>query len=385
MIERLIKNNSVIQWLYRVLFSAFFGFIGLFCRTNKRQIIFSSMSGDEYGGSPKILFEKIYELYGDSFRYIWAFKKPNNYDDSRIKTVKINSFKYFLSALKSGIWITDVNIERGLRFKKKSTFYINTWHGTGPKGFLKKRKDYNMDNVDLFCSDGEYLTNEFVTFYHVNPKSIVYSGRPREDELFIHKTKEQLSSLRRSLGFRDEDYIILYMPTFRESYKIKKEKPVTIPFDAEVICSSLTKKTRIIYHGHHFASSENGLVFSDVFLDFSHHKNVNDLYLISDLLITDYSSSMFDYLILNKPVLCYAPDLEDYSKMRPMLFDLQKEMPKGVQFSVQELTRTIEELMVDPCLCDFKTFFCKFINRPPNATDIIIESMIKKGVLPSKE
>ena len=138
----------------------------------------------------------------------------NTFDVLKQK-VKIDSLLYFKTALSAKIWITNVNIERGLHFKKKSQIYLNTWHGTGPKASgnaVKGRNDYDFSYVDIICVDGQHTRNQMINDYNAREENLLFSGRPREDELYTFN-EETTKKIRNSLRFSEERRKSFYMPT----------------------------------------------------------------------------------------------------------------------------------------------------------------------------
>ena len=128
-VEYLIKHSPLIQVLYRKGMSFAFQTLGLFVRRDEKLILLSASGGRKYGDSPRILFEAMKnDPRFAGYKYVWAFENPEKFDVDGCEKVQMDSPAYFLTALKSKVWITSVNIERGLRFKKKGTIYINTWH-----------------------------------------------------------------------------------------------------------------------------------------------------------------------------------------------------------------------------------------------------------------
>ena len=180
----LIKHNMLIQRIYRICMSFVFRVIGCFTGNDSKLVLLSAMSGDQFDGSPKVLFEKMRKdpLFRN-YRYVWAFSDPDSFCVEGAQQVKMDSLSYFVTALRAKIWITDVNIERGLRFKKKHTIYLNTWHGTGPKKIgiaVKGRKDYDFSHVDIICVDGQYFANEMLYWFNARQESLLWCGRPRD-------------------------------------------------------------------------------------------------------------------------------------------------------------------------------------------------------------
>lgn len=374
-LERLIKNNILMQKIYIFFGTIFFRFIGLFVRVKKNVILFSSMSGKNYEySSPYYIYLKIFEKYGNEYEYIWAFSKSQKANKYQGKRVKIDTFKYFLTVLKAGIWITDVNIERGLRLKRKKQYYVNTWHGSVIKSYPKKRKDYNLNNVDIFCSDGSYYDAFFFKYYRVNKKALLHCGRPREDNIF--DCEENRDKLRQELGIKNDEFVLLYMPTWRES-------GVTPYFDVNYVLEHTTN-VKLIFHAHNL--DESNFKFSNQILNLSGEKNLNKLYAISDLMISDYSSCIYDFLLLHKPVILFTKDYDDYCSNRGLEIDFKKEFPNSIVTNERDLVNLISQLKSNKQEEQFLSFLNKIVqfqDRKIKATDAIINKMIEDGVLTS--
>jgi CDP-glycerol glycerophosphotransferase len=371
----IIKHYAWIQFLYSRLMSAVFRFWGLFLKTDDKLVLFSSMSGDLYTGSPKILFEKMKEdTRFNGYRYVWAFRKIGEFETPGAKQVRIESVNYFKIALKSKVWITDVNIERGLHFKKKNTVYLNTWHGTGPKkggNAVNGRKDYDFSNVDLFCCDGKYTHDVFIKWFNAKEESMLWCGRPREDRL-LEYTENDRVIIRAKLNVPHNKKMILYMPTWREYSNenldyIKWEK-------------TLGKDYSLYVRLHHFAmdNADRNLCDNTFLKDVTLYPDVNELYLAADILISDYSSAFFDYGLLGKPMICYAYDYEQYKNTYGLFMDLESEFPSGV---IRDEDNVIEKIihMDYEDECKKSAQYCyKYVTHPENATNRCLDEIYKK-------
>ena len=158
-IDYVLKHNITVQLIYKKVMSVIFRFIGLFVRTDDKLILFSG-HGRKYNDSPRSIYEYMIsrDEYKD-FKYVWALEEPDKVEIPKGIKIKADTMKYFITALKSKYWITCVNIERGLHFKKKNTIFLNTWHGTPLKligNAVSGRKDFDFSNTDIFCYAGEY-------------------------------------------------------------------------------------------------------------------------------------------------------------------------------------------------------------------------------------
>ena len=115
-------------------------------------------------------------------------------------------------------------------------------------------------------------------------------------------------------------------------------------------------------------------------LDVTQYPNVEELYLASDILITDYSSSMFDYGVLRKPIILYLPDYEKYSETRGMYFNIQNKPPGSLAYNEEELINCLNNEEFDSPnskvrLGQFHEEFCSFDHG--NATENIINEIFK--------
>ena len=335
-----IKHYPWVQRLYRVVMGFLFQVWGMFTGFDDHLILFSAMSGDQYAGSPRVLFEAMKKdpRFSD-YHYVWAFTHPEKQTVEGASVVKMDSPQYFKTALRAKIWITDVNIERGLNFKKKKTVYLNTWHGTGPKkggNAVAGRKDYDFSRVDIFCCDGQYTHDVFIKWFNATDKSMLWCGRPREDEL-IDFTDDDRKCIRKKLGIPEHMKAILYMPTWREG-QIQA-------LDCNLWERTLKENYCCLVRAHHF-TKDNLIAKGDTsfWKDVSDYSDVNELYLAADILISDYSSAFFDYGLLSKPMICFAPDYDSYKSDYGLFIDLEKEFPNGVLRKEEDVLNLIQNM-----------------------------------------
>lgn len=342
-IEYLLKHNRLLQKAYIIIFSCFFRFLGLFIKTNPKQILFQSLKGKNYGDSPYALFEAMKkDTFFAGYTYVWAFDDPRQYEVDGAKKVKLNSLQYFLTALKSGVWVANVNIERGLQFKKKEIVYLNTWHGCAP---LKKdgnaqkgRSDYDFGNIDIICAGSDWQKSFFMDSMNAREDSIVYCGMPRNDKLYSVDS-DTVCELKKKYGIPLEKTVILYAPTWREGDKGE------IPFHSDIWKERLGKDYVILFRAHHLTCKAMDISFDEFIRDYSGQYDVNELMMMSDILITDYSSILADFSILERPILLYAYDYEEYLKTRGLYKRLEELIPGNVfedESALIEKIRTLD-------------------------------------------
>ncbi len=310
-VEKILKHNKTLQSLYVFVFSIFFKFIGLFVRPKKNLILFQSLIGKNFGESPKILFDLIKsDPFFNGYTTIWAFQEPEKFVINCSKVIKLNSFKYFYYALKSGIWISNAGIERGLRFKHKKTIHINTDHGFAFKkigNHQPNRRDYNFKTVDLFCCCSEFDRLNKISGYKINPENAVITGYPINDCLYKVDDSE-IAELRKRFNVPIGKKVLLYAPTWRDQTAVKE-------LDIDKWQNALCDNYVLFIRGHHL-SREEKVSQSDFVRDGNKDISVEEICKISDILITDYSAIAFNYSILHRPIIGYTYDFDEYAKTR---------------------------------------------------------------------
>ena len=332
-IEHLIKHNRVIQKLYVFFASAFFRFIGLFIRV-KEDIVLMNGHGYRYNDSPRAIFEKMIKLGLDKkYKVIWALNDITNVEiSSAFKIVRMDTFEYFKCALMAKYWISCVNIERGLKFKKRKTIYLNTWHGASLNyvgNAVSGRKDFDFRHIDYFCYNGEYERDFIKRDFRVRDEALIPTGYPRNDELY-YATDKTKNMLRKKIGIPEGKKVILYAPTWRESDDGGNSFKLIPPIDWKKWEEQLGKKFVVLLRTHPYTTELMNVAFNDFVRDYTDYPKVNDLLIIADVLISDYSCIQLDYSILAKPQICFGYDYDDYKLQRGFYFDLEKTMPNGV-------------------------------------------------------
>lgn len=340
-IEYTLKHTPWILNSFIGIGSAFFKVVGTFVRTDEKLILFTSFSGKQYNDSPKAIYEYLRSIpAGRDFKYVWAFENPDNFLQVDCEKIKIDTWKYFITTLKAKYWVTSVNIERGLKYKKKNTFYLNTWHGPAINlmgNAVEGRSDFRWDHIDRFCISGNYERPIIERDFCVKPGSLLLSGLPRNDELY-HVTSEKVNELRKLFHVPEGKKVILYAPTWRESTDGGASCDLKPPIDLDKWKRQLGDDYVVFIRAHVNTREMLGIQYDDTIRNGSDHPAVNDLLMMSDFLISDYSSIIMDYSILCRPIICFGYDYEEYKKARGgFYFNLDKEIPSGVCHTEDEV------------------------------------------------
>ncbi len=371
----ILKHNVVFLTVYRAVAGFFLRLAGLFIRTDDKLVLFVSFMGKSFGDSPKAIYDYIrsHGEYG-GYRCVWAFEDPAAYPE--LDTVKIDSPKYFRTALRAKYWITNTNIERGLRFKKKSQRYLNTWHGTALKYIgndVPGRRDFNFGNVDFLCVSGDYDERIFKSAFRAKESSFLRCGLPRNEELWS-ATDDRKALMREKLGIPADKQVILYAPTWRDSTDGGKSYEIKPPIDFDKWRSELGDRYVVLFRAHHQTTKVLGVRFDDFVRDASSYPAVNDLMIAADLLITDYSAIAFDYSILCRPIFCYAYDYDTYLAERGTYFSIDDKYPNRSCRTEDELLERINGMDYGAECLNTKRFRDEFIQYGAGSAETCVRA-----------
>jgi len=345
----ILKYSPVIYFLYHHIMSFVIRLMGLFIRTDKKLILINSFGGRKYDDSPRAIFE---EMKNDpryaGYRIVWALQDPEKADVPG-EVVKSDTLSFFRIALAAGVWITNSSMERGLRFKKKATLYINTWHGSAIKkmgadiaqGNTSFGNGAKLSKEDIMLAQSQYDVDVFSRAFDIPRERFRVTGLPRNDEL-AHYSRDRVDSIRRKLGIPEGKKVLLYAPTYREFTKGEgKEILLRIPMDMEKWQALLGREYVILFRAHYEVAKYMKLEGYDAFIDTSAYPELADLMIVSDALITDYSSICFDYAVMHKPMYCFAYDYEEYALKRGMYLNLSEELPCAIHHDEDTLLEDI--------------------------------------------
>ena len=374
-IRGVLKNNIAIYKIYYCLGSFGLRFLGLFISIDKKTILLNSFAGKKYDDSTKAIYEYMIrsKKYRD-YKIYWAL------DDMTIKIprpaikVKNDSFKYFVIALKSKYWITNSAIERGLKFKKKKTIYINTWHGSAIKAggvdIDKKNYRFNHSQYDYMYAQSKFDVDTFSHIFEVPRDRFALVGLPRNDELAL-TTKKRVKEIKKRIGVPLNKKVILYAPTFRE-YNRRNNKVIGgLPISLEKWKNVLGDDYCLILRAHYEVSNSFDIENDGFAYDFTNYEKLNELLMISDVLISDYSSIMIDYSILERPIFAYTYDLEEYKRNRGLNINLDNEIPNGCIKDENELIKRIKTIDWESQKRKTQKFRQKYVEKYGNASSYI--------------
>jgi CDP-glycerol glycerophosphotransferase len=371
----ILKHNAALQAIYRVVMSFVFRVWGLFMRTDDKLVLFVSFMGMSFNDSPRVIYDYLqsHPKYS-GFRCVWAFEHPERFP--QLEAVKIDSFAYFKTALKAKYWITNTNIERGLRFKKKGQKYLNTWHGIALKligNDVAGRKDYHFDTVDHLVVSGSHDERVFRTAFRAKESSYLRCGMPRNEELWL-ATEEKKRRLREKLGIPQDRKVILYAPTWRDSTDGGKSYEIKPPISFDRWKKELGGEYVVLLRAHHQTTGVLGVEYDEFVREASSYPAVNDLMIAADVLITDYSAIAFDYSILCRPIFCFAYDYDSYLAARGTYFPIDEKYPNKSCRTEDELLDRIKDMDYELECANTRRFRDEFIQYGIGATEACVKA-----------
>ena len=375
-----ISENLILTKIKKVVkFNKWFGKLLAYNGKKKKKniIIFETFFGRNYSDNPKAMYQYIKEHYPD-YKFVWSVNPEyvKYFKDNKIPFVKRMSLRSTFTTGRAKYWILNTRLPLSMK-KPKNTKLIQTWHGTPLKTLGrdvslmtmpgKDAAAYHKDVIkdsskwDYCLSPNAYSTEIFKRAFRLRNEQMINSGYPRND-ILINYTKEQIEIIKKKLGIPADKKVILYAPTWRDNEYVKADQyTAKLHIDLLEMEKQFGNQAVLLVRTHYLISNSLHLENNNFCKDVSNYQDINDLYIISDLLITDYSSVFFDFANLHRPMIFYAYDLQDYAgEIRGFYFDYN-EVPGPILTSENELYKEIKEQLHTPKLSNnFDTFTEKY-------------------------
>lgn len=328
--------------LFRRLAAIFLKPVSFIFPIKKNRVLFRTIGGN-YSCNPKYISEYILKNCKDDFELVWIISPECDtayFDRNNIKYCSKIGIKYFIYFFTSKFIIVNHNYPEFIP-KKKSQRLINTWHGGGSYKRLidNHTTPEEYRNVDKFISSCRTFSElNLIQDFYIDPQKIFEIGMPRND-IFFENNAELSHSIKRQLGIDDNKKIILYAPTFR-AFHCKKN----IGDDFKKIVSACNERFGgefvVVNRDHHF-SLDNIISENDsAVYEASKISDTQQLILSADVVISDYSSIIWDTSIAKKPCFIYAYDLEEYYKTWDFYVPIEQ-WPFPVGKTIDEMVQNI--------------------------------------------
>ena len=373
------KLTPVLQKFKRMVYICIYNILKTIKPLNAKKVILASNRGKDLGGNLLSIYE--------------ALKKEKGYD-IRVLTTKKGGFKYNLKLITNMADAKFILIDDffpllyPLKIRKNAKF-IQVWHAVGAfkkVGFSRLGKiggpsptSITHKNYTDVIVSSESIVDNYSEAFQLSREKIHPVGVPRTDFFFDKKKKEKIvNKLYELYPDLKGKKIILFAPTFRGNGKKSAHYPEEY-FNIKKIYNNLQDNEILIIKNHPFIKNKVEIdeKYSKKIIDLTDYGDINELLLITDILITDYSSVIFEYALLDKPIIFYTPDFEEYKESRDFYYDFSEYTYGPVCKTFNKLIQAIKNSKVDDN--KLKIFKKKFLNMcDGNSTKRFIDVLIKE-------
>ena len=332
-------------------------------QVDHRLVMFESFLGKQYSCNPRAIYEYL-QSHHPEYKMYWSVDKryTKAFEEAGVPYIHRFSIPWLFKMTRARFWVTNSRLPLWIP-KPKHTIYLQTWHGTPLKKLAADMKEVHMPGTDTesykknflaesskwdyLISPNAYSTEIFARAFDVHPTKIIETGYPRNDILYNGNNRDTIDSLKKQMNVPLDKKVILYAPTWRDDEFYSKGK---YKFDLQLNLDKMREKLGqeyVILLRLHYLISENLDLseYEGFAYNFSGYSDISHLYLVSDVILTDYSSVFFDYANLKRPMLFYVYDLDNYrDKLRGFYFDFEKTAPGPLVKTTDEVITNILSL-----------------------------------------
>ena len=306
----------------------------------KNKIVFDNYMGKGFGCNSKYVVQKLIEMYPNKYDIVWVVSKKDNKPEEYpegVRTVTYGSVQSKMEYATSKIWVSNYHkisyLKKGM-YKKKGQYFIQMWHGslgikriendvpilTNDNSWLNLAKE-SSNMVDYWISNSKFETAIYKqAFWNVD--DVLEYGHPRNDIIF--EDNENIKNKVMQYFNIAEKKILFYAPTFREDYRLDCYK-----IDFEKLIHTLSNKFGgewvVIVRLHPRVRKYSKEVLGDCenVLDGTYYSDIQELITVADIMITDYSSCIFDFLLTKRPGFIFATDINEFNNERGFYYPLE--------------------------------------------------------------
>lgn len=288
----------------------------------KPRVNFIAFSGRQYSDSPRRISELLLKEHPE-IQQVWAFNEPGKFrflEKKGIKVVKYKSLSYLYYVMTSRVYVDNAEFWSILKFRP-GQMVLETWHGGGAyKRVGGHRIDVNereqqhavekMNKITLFLSSSKAFTKYVIRDAYQYRGEVLECGLPRNDDL-LHPDPAVSRRVRQALDIPELAKVLVYAPTFRNSHTLD-----LYDVDFARLKTSLEAKFGgewVILLRMHYYLADKAMASQAPFLrNATDYPDMQDLLQCADVLLTDYSSCMWDFSLMHKPCFLYARDIDEY-------------------------------------------------------------------------
>lgn len=333
--------SDTIKKIIRYILKIFYVF-----PVDNRRIFLMSFNGSAYGYDSKAMAEYIESNYNGLFQMIWGTKSNRyfkNIDIDNLRFVRLKSIKGIYYMMTSGTLIYNINPPSYIPFRENKQILINTWHGMPYKKVGRYAKEFNEKQVNTtthFLSHCEKYTQWVIRDSLLYNNKVINCGVPRNDIFFSPDKVEECRRKVKEHYLIDADCkTILYAPTFRGDF-LYESTNLNFKLMRAAVKKRFGGEWIILFRIHPMVV--NKYAHQQEVIDVSAHPDMQELLCCADILITDFSSCMWDFSLTQKPVFVFADDVDSYETSRGLYMPCRK-WPFPVARNNEELQKEILE------------------------------------------
>lgn len=333
-----------------------------FWRIRSNKIMFETGTG-EVKDNAKAVYDYIKENYNKEFVCRWAVNRDSDVSEVELgEVIWKKTLRYYYELLTSKYWIRTHSLDNIVK-KREGQIYIQLWHGPG----ATKKEGYDVPGM---VNNGETMWHAREWDYYiasdVDSQSYIKTalnlkiprvliGSPRSDKL-VNMDSERYREIRDKLGVGTEEKVVLYAPTFRE----EDFNQMKVELKVKKLCG--LKGVRVILRVHPEIKNRMDITeYGGSVIDGNKYPDIFELYMASDILVTDYSSVAMEYSLLKRPILYYMYDLEEYIKERNFYYDYLNRLSGPIIRTEEELINAVEH--IDKIMEEYSDQYAAYYER----------------------
>ncbi|WP_310605135.1 bifunctional glycosyltransferase family 2 protein/CDP-glycerol:glycerophosphate glycerophosphotransferase [Anaerosporobacter sp.] len=321
-------------------------------------VLCESFFGKSYSDSPKYIYEYLAKTYPGKYKFIWVIGNKKTEIPYPHKKVKRFSIRYAYYMARCKYFVFNVRQPRWMR-KREGSIFLETWHGTPLKRLVfdqdevcgaspqHKIQFYKDSRKWDYLVSANYFSSEVFKSAFMFDKEMLEFGYPRNDILYAPDKEEKAIALKKKLGIPLDKKTVLYAPTWRDDeFYGSGQYKFELKLDLRKMKKELGDEYVVLLRTHYYiADSLDVTGVEDFAFNLSKYDDIAEIYLISDILITDYSSVFFDYGNLKRPMLFFTYDLEKYRDvLRGFYIDMLEEVPGPLLYTSDEVLEAIKNI-----------------------------------------
>ncbi|OKI01999.1 CDP-glycerol--glycerophosphate glycerophosphotransferase [Streptomyces sp. CB02923] len=326
----------------------------------KRTVVFESHLGRQFSDSPRAVYEEM-RRQGLEFEAFWSYAEDPGEFPAEATLVRRWSLPYLKALAQAEFWVDNQSFPLKLA-KRAQTTYVQTWHGSALKkmGFdtpaqktltraQQAEQQTALDRFDRFLIRSEHDVRTLARAFRLPERALLRVGYPRNDALVRARRREEAGQgrvrgpLAAELGIPEDKQVVLYAPTFRSSGA--RSHRFELPFDVEEFAARFGERFVLLVRSHYLNHVTLPPTVKGAVVDVSALHDVTPLLELADVLVSDYSSVMFDYSLLNRPMVLFTYDFEAYvHEQRGTYFDLREHAPGPLVHSPEAFFEALEGL-----------------------------------------